>query len=134
MSFDDKIHNLIIKLNRLTSQEQINWKVDDPPRSIVRGTDDHIPFFAHCEYMGKHFAIYQHRYQSFDINIEKTYWSENIILVILDESDRVLWEERNQAYLLFDLLETVRRKVSNIDGVLNDLLREEEGADTLKAR
>lgn len=134
MSFDDKIHNLIIKLNRLTSQEQIKWKIDDPPRSIIRGTDDHIPFFVHCEYMGKRFALYQIRYQLFDINIERTYWSENIVLAILDESDRVLWEERNQASLLFDLLETVRRKVSNIDVVLSELLREEEGVDTLKAR
>lgn len=134
MNPDDKIHNLIIKLNRLTSQEQIKWSVNDPPIAIVRGTDDHIPFFAHCEYMGKHFALYQIRHQSFDVYHERTYWSENIVLAILDESGRVLWEERNQGSLLFDLLETVRRKISDIDVLLGDIFREEESADVLKAR
>lgn len=134
MNSDDKIQNLIIRLNRLTSQEQIKWKIDDPPIAFVRGTDDHIPFFVHCEYMGKRFALYQIRHQHFDIYNDRPFWSENIVLAILDESNRILWEERNQPSLLFDLLETVRRKVSNIEALLGDIFREEESVDALKSR
>lgn len=126
MSLDEKVVTLIVKLNRLTSQEKITWQVKDPPRSILRGTDDHIPLFMITQYKGQRFALYQHRYQTFNIDFEQFFWDEKVILAILDIEERVLWEEREQSSALFDLFETARRKVSDIDSVIDDLLSDDE--------
>ncbi len=129
MIIDEKIVNLIVKLNKLTSQGMITWEVEDPPRTIVRGTDDHIPLFMVTRYKGQRFALYQHRYQSFSMEFEQLFWNERITLAILDNEDRVLWEEREQSSALYDLFETTRRKVSDIDSLIDDLLSDDEELD-----
>lgn len=123
---DDKITALIVKLNKLTSLEQLAWHVEDAPRSILRGTDDFVPLYMTAQYKGQRFGLYQHRYQSYDGDHDRFYWSERVVLVILDREDRVLWESPRSSSALYDLFETVRKKVSDIDGILDDLLSDDE--------
>jgi hypothetical protein len=115
---------LIVKLNRLTSLDQLAWRVDDPPRAISRGTDDVIPFFLTARYKNQRFGLYQHRYQQYDGESDRFYWNERLVLAILDIQDRVLWETNSQLSALLDLFETARRKVANVDGIIDDLLKE----------
>lgn len=129
MTPDEKITTLLVKLNRLTSLEQIRWEVTDPPRAIARGTDDHIPLFLTTTYKAQRFALYQQRYQSFDGDRERFYWSERLVLAILDDEGRAIWEAPNQPSALYDLFETARNKVANIDEVINDLLDDDEETD-----
>jgi hypothetical protein len=129
MITDDKATTLIVKLNRLTSLEQITWHVDEPPRTILRGTDDYIPLFIVTEYKGKRFAMFQQRYQSFSMEMEQQYWAERIVLAILDDEGRVLWEEYTRSPALYDLFETARRKVSKIDSVIDDLISDDDMGD-----
>lgn len=126
MTPEDKVTSLIVKLNRLTSLGQLTWEVEDAPRTILRGTDDHIPLFMATTYKGQRFGLYQHRYQSYDGDHDRFYWSERLVLAILDPEDRMLWETPGQSSALFDLFETARKKVSNIDGLLDDLLADDD--------
>lgn len=126
MTPEEKLTSLVVKLNKLTSLDQISWEVEDAPRTILRGTDDHIPLFMTSKYKGQRFGLYQHRYQSYDGEHERFYWSERVVLAILDSTDRVLWETSGQSSALFDLFETARNKVSNIDGLIDDLLANDD--------
>lgn len=126
MNSEEKITALIIKLNKLTSLGQLDWHVEDAPRSILRGTDDYVPLYMSARYKGQRFGLYQHRYQSYDGEHDKFYWSESVVLVILDPEDRVLWESSQSSSALYDLFDTVRKEVSNIDGILDDLLSDDE--------
>lgn len=123
---DDKITALFVKLNKLTSLGQLKWHVEDAPRSILRGTDDFVPLYMAARYKEQHFGLYQHRYQLYDGDRDRFYWSEKVVLVILDLEDRVLWESPHASSALYDLFETVRKKVSNIDGIVDDLLSDDE--------
>lgn len=128
MNSEERITTLIIKLNKLTSLGQIEWEVQDAPRAILRGTDDYIPLFMSTSYKGQKFGLFEHRYQAYDGEHERHYWTNKIVLAILDREDRALWETLSQTPALFDLFETARKKVSNIDGLLDDLL-EDDGDD-----
>jgi hypothetical protein len=123
---DEKITTLLVKLNRLTSLEKINWTVEPPPRSIVRGTDDHIPIYMSAFYKGRVFGLFLQRYQSFDGDHERLYWSERVVLAILDHDDNLLWEIANNSSALFDLFETVRRKVAGVDDIIDDLINDDD--------
>ncbi|NML27449.1 hypothetical protein [Zoogloea dura] len=123
---EDKTTALLVKLNRLTSLDKIVWQVTDPPRTLARGTDDVIPFFMYATHKGKHFGLFQQRYQSYDGEHERFYWSEQVVLAILDYDGRVLWETSSYSSALADLFETARRKVANVDGLIEDLLGDDE--------
>lgn len=123
---DDKITALIVKLNKLTSLGQLQWYVEDAPRSILRGTDDFVPLYMTALYKRQRFGLYQHRYQSYDVDHDRFYWSERLVLVLLDPERRVLWESPHASSALYDLFETVRKKVSAIDEILDDLLSDDE--------
>lgn len=130
MTPDEKITSLLVKLNRLTSLDKIKWEVTDPPRSIARGTDDFIPLFLTATYKNQRFGLFQQRYQSFDGDRERHYWSERLVLAILDSEGRVLLETPQQSSALFDLFETARKKVANIDDVINNLLVDDDASET----
>lgn len=123
---DDKTTALLVKLNRLTSLGKINWTVGPPPRTIVRGTDDHIPIYMAAIYKGREFGLFQQRYQSYDGERDRFYWSERVVLAILDQDENVLWEIANNSSALHDLFETVRRKVAGVDGIIDDLINDAE--------
>lgn len=123
---EEKVTALIVKLNKLTSLGEIEWEVSDAPRAILRGTDDYIPLFMSTAYKGQRFGLFEHRYQAYDGEHERFYWTNRIVLAILDREDRALWETTSQTPALFDLFETARKKVSNIDGLLDELLDDDD--------
>lgn len=124
---DEKTTALLVKLNKLTSLGQLQWHVEDVPHTIARGTDDYIPVFMTATYKGSRFGLFQQRYQTYDGDHERYYWSDRIVLVILDFDGRVLWETSKYSSALSDLFETVRRKISDIDGILDTLLNDSDG-------
>jgi hypothetical protein len=124
-----RVTDLLVKLNKLTSKGAIEWAVADPPRALLRGTDDHIPFFAETTYKGRNFAVYENRYQNFNVDLEALYWTESLVLCLLDDENRVLWKYDRPSPALRDLFDTVRRKVSKIDSLIDDLLSDEQGEE-----
>lgn len=123
---DEKIINLLVKLNKLTSLGQLQWDVQDPPRTIAGGTDDYVPLFLTTTYKGQRFGLFQRRYRWYDGEHDRFSWCEQLVLAILDNEGRVLWETP-QSSALFDLFETARKKVSNVDKLIDDLLEDGNG-------
>ena len=122
----DKFMALIVKLNKLTSLGEINWNMVEPPHSIFHGTDDYIPLYLETSYKDQKFAIYQLRSPFYDGEDDKTYWNERIKLIMLDYKDRVLWENPSHtASAVNDLFETARKKASNIEGIVDNLLSDD---------
>lgn len=121
---DDKTTTLLVKLNRLTSLGKINWTVEPPPRAIVRGIDDRIPVFLRALYKGRSLGLFQQRYQTYDGERDRFFWSERVVLAILDSDDNVLWEVANNSSALNDLFDTVRRKVADVDSIIDDLIND----------
>lgn len=122
---DEKITTLFVKLNKLTSLGKIYWTVRPPPRSILRGTDDHVPIYLSAQYKGKIFGLFLQRYQSFDGDREHLYWSEQLVLAILDDEDNLLWQHASNSSALYDLFEAARRKVAGVDGIIDDLIHDD---------
>ena len=122
---DEKITSLLVKLNKLTSLDEITWLLEEPPRALLKGTDDYVPFFISAIYKGRTFSLYQQRYQSYDGERDKFYWSERVAFAILDSGGTVLWETSRYSSALMDLFDTARRKVANVDAIIDDLLDEE---------
>lgn len=123
MPNDIRTANLIITLNRMTSQSQISWEVTLPPNSIARGTDNIVPFYAQAYLNNNLFGIYEYKYQFFNPEYEHFFWSESISLVMLDASGTILWQTNEHTSLLYDLLATIRRRVSGIDNIIDDILK-----------
>lgn len=123
MANDVRIANLIISLNRMTSENQISWNVLPPPNSIARGTDNLVTFYAQTSVSGKLFGIYEYRYKIFNTEYEHFFWSESVSLIMLDSFGTVLWQNDGHTSLLYDLLATIRRRVSGIDSIIDDILR-----------
>lgn len=125
---EDKITTLLVKLNRLTSLDKMKWSLEEAPRPLSRGTDDYIPFFMAAQYRGRRFGLYQQRYQSYDGDHDRFYWTERLVLAILEFDGRSLWETQRHYSALDDLFETARRKVANVDGIIDNLLEDDDEA------
>jgi hypothetical protein len=135
MNVNEKITAFIVALNKLTSQEKIIWHIKDPPELMVSGTDNHIPFFVVTEYQGQKYALYQCR--SFvpeepELPHFGGFWTERLILAIIDNKGHVLWQEKSRQSALSDLLETIQRKISNIDNVIDAILSHGDKAPSLQ--
>jgi hypothetical protein len=123
---DEKITTLFVKLNKLTLLGRMHWSAKPPPRSILRGTDDHVPIYLSTRYKGKVFGLFLQRYQSFDGDRERLYWSEQVVLAILDEDENLLWQHASNSSALYDLFETARRKVAGVEGIIDDLIHDDD--------
>jgi hypothetical protein len=123
---DERMTALLVKLNKLTSMGKLVWHRATPPAAIARGADQHISTFATATYRDTRFGIFQQRYQSYDGERDRFYWSERVVLAILDAQGNVLWELANNSPALADLFDKVRSKVAGVDKILDALLSEEE--------
>lgn len=128
MEYRSKITKLITKLIRLTATDKIVWVLKNPPLSMTRGTDEVIPLFFEAKYKDKFVAIYQQRYQGFNIDTESSYWTEGIGFAVLDDENRVVWESTEDSIALVELMNTVREKAAGLDDLLDDLLDDDENS------
>lgn len=123
---ESKLVKLIVKLNQLTSLGKIEWRVDDVPPSIVRGTNTIVPLFMWARYKDQRFGLYQNRSLWYDGEKDKDYWSEGVTLVLLDSEWRAIWETPSSMPALYDLFQTARHQVADIDGIIDNLLSDDD--------
>lgn len=126
MKDNDRTLAIIIKLNRLTSEDLISWKIEDAPRSITRGTDDIISIYLETEYKQSYFAIYERRVKYYNGDRDEFYWSELIVLAMLDAYERVLWETFDHNAALKDLFLAARNNAAEIDHIFDNILNDDE--------
>lgn len=115
VNIDKNALTSILQLIRLTSQDKIVWQIEDPPLIFLCEPNSRIPLFMTIRQKCQQIALYQHQYRLFDIDYRQYFWSEKVILAILDISGCILLEEREQTPAIFKLFEMVRRKVYGID-------------------
>jgi hypothetical protein len=126
MPSESKIIRLLSELTKLTSKGELKWRVKDPPEALTHGTNDVFPLYCEAEYKNQTIGLAQRRYQQYDGDRDRFYWNEEIALIFVDDRGRVLWEDRSQWAALTTLFETVREKVADVDGILKNLLGDDE--------
>ncbi|MBK5125002.1 hypothetical protein IQ288_34825 [Burkholderia sp. R-69980] len=120
MIIDEKSLQLIVQLNRFTSMGEIQWTVQEPPIWLRAGTDAVIPLYLEARYKTARYALYQIRQRSYDGERDMLYWTEDVVLAVLDDMGRSLWETVGGS-ALWDLLNTARMRLVSLDSLLNDL-------------
>jgi len=125
-SFGEKAIAFLVKLNRLTSTGKLDWDIRDAPKTLTRGTDNHISIFLYATYRGEHFGLFERRIQAYDGEHERFYWTGEIVLALLDYEDNVVYEIQEKTPALYDLFEAARRQASNFDDVIDNLLADDD--------
>ena len=125
MKASSKIIKLITLLTELTQENKVKWHVSDPPNSLTKGTDFVIPIYCDTIYKNKEFAIYKRRYQDFFPDYEKFYWTEKIVLALMN-GNTVIWDYSESSPALYNLFEAVREQVAGLDDIVDSLIDEME--------
>ncbi|WP_284617467.1 hypothetical protein [Aquabacterium humicola] len=121
-----QITRLLSELTKLTSKGQLTWQVSDPPESLTHGTNDVYPLFLQSEYKEQRIGLAQRRYQAFDGDNERFYWTEELVFMFIDWRGRVTWETRSSYAALYTLFEAAREQVADVDGILKKLLSDSD--------
>lgn len=127
MPNEQKIIQLLSELTRLTSKGAITWSIVDAPDSLAHATNDVYPLYFQTTFKEQAIGLAQRRYQDYDGDRDRIYWTEEIVLVFLDRHKRVIWEARSPVSAMYNLFESVREKVADVDGILSNLLGESDG-------
>lgn len=126
MPSDLNVVRLMSQLTKLTAKGELVWGVAHPPHSMTDGTNDVFPIYFQTEYKGQRIGITQRRYQVYDGDRDRFFWDEQILLLFLDNMDRVVWTNPSHSAALLTLWETVRDRVADIDGILKNLLSDSD--------
>jgi len=126
MPSETKITRLLSELTKLTSRGQVEWRMVDAPEALSRGTSDIYPVYLETEYKSQKIGLAQRRYQAFDGENDRFYWTEEISLLFFDTFDRVTWQSSNPRAAIYTLFDTAREQVADIDGILKNLLGTED--------
>ncbi|MBU3009270.1 hypothetical protein [Cobetia amphilecti] len=121
MSTDKKFDQLILLLTRKTVEKKLNWVSAEIPLSLRSGTDDYYPIFLKANYKDKVLGIFQRKFKYF-YDEHEFYWSDEVVLCVIDGKGGVVWEYSEKSIALNNLFDLAREKASGIDEILDDLL------------
>ncbi|NIC29368.1 hypothetical protein [Serratia plymuthica] len=119
--YTDKTTQLLVELNKLTSEKIITWQANEPPDGFDLGSEDIVPMLYHCHFKGKNLAVYLRKYKHFQDESEY-YWSDRITFAVLNENFKILWENPLPSQALRDLYEAVTLQTAGVNELLDDLL------------
>lgn len=115
---DRRVQNLLLSLIEETSRGRLSWLPNEAPSAMTLATDDVFYFYADTNFRGTRFAIYEIRYRQY-FDESEFYWNSKVNLAVLDVFDRVLWQIDGEISEVIELYDDVRRKLSGIDGLLD---------------
>lgn len=113
---DSTTEKMVARLMEETSTGRLEWSVLDAPSSVTRGNDDVFPLYFESSYKGRNVCIYEARTRGFIEDRE--YWSEFLVIGIVDNDGRVVWDYEGNDPLLHELFGDVRRSVSDVNEFL----------------
>jgi hypothetical protein len=119
---EHKLVALISVLTKATSEGSLVWELGNPPSSLVDGTDDIFPLYFEATYKNQRIALYEKRFQVFNVDEDRLFWTERKVLALLDRTHRSLWEYAEQSTALLNLFTIVRRSTAQIDKIIDQLL------------
>jgi hypothetical protein len=121
-----EVSRLLSRLTQATVLEECNWRNAETPDSLVRGTSDIYPYYFETTLKSKKIGLAERRYQRYDGEHDQMYWTNEFVLVFKDIYDRVSWEYRSDHSALYTLFESVREQIADVDGVIKELLDDDE--------
>lgn len=121
MDTQAKTIQLITKLIRETSENQITWNTRTPPKALIAATEDQVHTFFQTYYKNKTVSIFERKSKYF-FDENEFYWTSSIVFAVFDLEENLLWEFSENTPVLIDLFNTVRAQITDIDSLLNDLL------------
>ena len=122
MPSESKMEKLFVLLIRQTTEGNISWKSEEPPRSLLSGTSDIIEDYFVTVYKGQNLAVFERRYREFDVDTETSYWTTRDSLAFLDASHSITWESSDQSARLSTLVKVAKESAADVNGILDSLL------------
>ncbi|WP_146749667.1 MULTISPECIES: hypothetical protein [unclassified Pseudomonas] len=99
-----------------TATGQIKWSIADAPYTITKGNDNFFPLYFQVEYRGRTMCIYEVRAK--DYIEDQAYWHEYLVIGLLDNDGRLLWEYEGNDAILHELFGDVRRSIADVQDFL----------------
>jgi hypothetical protein len=115
---DVKAINMAVRLMEETSLGRIKWRLGDVPIDLTIGTENKFSLFVETAFKETRIAMYQVKYKYYH-DEDQWSWSETIVIAILDDHDRVLWESESDEAEIRELYRIVRRNVSGVNKLLD---------------
>lgn len=122
MPSEDKIARLVDKLIQQTRAGVIEWEALTVPRTLTEATDHVIKEYFECDYAGQSLGVFQRAIHSYDGDRDDFYWVDEVRLGIVS-GPTLLWENPDPLASLWRLLEVARESASDIDGIVDALLK-----------
>lgn len=114
--------DFVAKLNRLTQEGQMRWKLARAPASLTAGSSFKIPAFFQCDLLGKTVGIYEERYQDYSTETDEWYWASRLVLGLFDAEGNQVWDFPDGLAGLQDLWNAVRYRSADVDKYLDAVL------------
>ncbi len=121
MSIQDKAHGTVIKLLQLTLRRELEWNRITDTRILTHGTDDVVPVAYTTSLAGNLFALFQARFRTMDGD-ENIYWTDRVVLRLIDEDGRPIWEFPSMAPTT-TLLRKVELQATGVEARLDEILK-----------
>ncbi len=109
---------LVIKLNRLTIDNELSWIATEPPTVLLSRTDQAITKCFKTVFKDKNIYLYVEVSMNYFSDLDTWYPSEFTRICIIN-NNLIEWEFHNSR-VIDDLLSTVMRKSINLDNLLLD--------------
>jgi hypothetical protein len=125
-----QLTDFVTKLNRLTQEGRLRWRLTKAPASLTRGSSNPIAAYFECDLMGKLVGIYEERYQDWSEETKEWHWSPRLVLGLFDGEGHQLWEFPDRLAGLNDLWNAVRYRSADVDEYLDSVLAEDDDKNT----
>ena len=110
---------LVAKLNRLTLNNEIHWKITEPAEILTtRKADQDITQCFKTTYKNKVFYLYVHTGLNYFSDLDQWYQAEFSHLCIVT-NNLIEWEFSNNV-VIRDLLSSVMQRSIDLDSLLSD--------------
>lgn len=120
MNLEEKAQKTVLKLLQMTLKGDIEWNRITDTRPLVYGTDDVVPMAYTTSLAGNIFALYEERFRTMDAD-ENIYWSNRVVLKLIDADGRPVWEFPPTPQLSV-LLRKVQPKAAGVEASLDKVL------------
>jgi hypothetical protein len=120
-----RLVKFVAKLNRMTQEGRIEWRLIDPPEYLTSDASDKIPFYFVARINNQYLGLYILRYHDSDSYHNEPFWSEKTVLAFCAPDWTPIWEFPPIAGI-DELLESVQRQYVRVDSFIDEFLAEDD--------
>lgn len=117
---EDKMSKLVGQVLRATYSGDVSWRLESPPTSLTRATDNFIPVYLEAVYKGKRIVVFEQR-EKYWTDVDSSSWT-TVLHFGITLGDTVLSDYSEYSPMLRQLFEAAKDNASNLDSLLDDML------------